>query len=64
MLVGAILIILGIALGLTNYLITLDVPTTVLDWIQSTTESRIITLIGLNIFLLIVGCPDGHLFRR
>lgn len=56
LLVGAILIILGIALGLTNYLITLDVPTTVLDWIQSTTESRIITLIGLNIFLLIVGC--------
>ena len=55
-LVGAILIILGIALGLTNYLITLDVPTTVLDWIQSTTQSRIITLIGLNIFLLIVGC--------
>ena len=56
LLVGAILIILGIALGLTNYLITLDVPTAVLDWIQSTTESRIITLIGLNIFLLIVGC--------
>ena len=56
LLVGAILIILGIALGLTNYLITLDVPTTVLDWIQSTTESRVVTLIGLNIFLLIVGC--------
>ena len=56
LLVGAILIILGIALGLTNYLITLDVPTTVLDWIQSTTENRVITLIGLNIFLLIVGC--------
>ncbi len=55
-LVGAILIILGIALGLTNYLITLDVPTIVLDWIQSTTENRVITLIGLNIFLLIVGC--------
>ena len=56
LLVGAILIILGISLGLTNYLITLDVPTAVLDWIQSTTESRVITLIGLNIFLLIVGC--------
>ena len=27
-----------------------------LDWIQSVTENRIITLIGLNIFLLIVGC--------
>ncbi len=56
LLVGAILIILGIALGLTNYLITLDVPTTILDWIQATTENRIVTLIGLNIFLLIVGC--------
>ena len=56
LLVGAILIILGIALGLTNYLITLEVPTIILDWIQSTTENRVITLIGLNIFLLIVGC--------
>lgn len=55
-LVGAILIILGIALGLTNYLLTLEVQTVVLDWIQSITENRIVTLIGLNIFLLIVGC--------
>lgn len=55
-LVGAILIILGIALALTNYLITLDVPTIVLDWIESFTDSRVVTLIGLNIFLLIVGC--------
>ncbi len=55
-LVGAILIILGIALALTNYLITLDVPTIVLDWIESMTDSRVVTLIGLNIFLLIVGC--------
>ena len=53
-LVGAILIILGIALALTNYLITLEVPTMVLDWIK--TDSRVIMLIGLNIFLLIVGC--------
>ena len=56
LLVGAILIILGIALGLTGYLNTLEVPMIVLDWIQSITENRIITLIGLNIFLLIVGC--------
>lgn len=55
-LVGAILIILGIALALTNYLITLDVPIIVLDWIESMTDSRVVTLIGLNIFLLIVGC--------
>lgn len=56
LLVGAILIILGLALGLTNFLINNDVPTIALEWIQSVTESYYITLIGLNIFLLIVGC--------
>lgn len=56
LLVGAILIILGIALGLTGYLNNLEVPIIVLDWIQSITENKIITLIGLNIFLLIIGC--------
>ncbi len=55
-LVGAILIILGIAQALTGYLINQDVPIIVLDWIRSITDSRVITLIGLNIFLLIVGC--------
>ena len=55
-LVGAILIILGIAQALTGYLINHDVPIIVLDWIRSITDSRVITLIGLNIFLLIVGC--------
>lgn len=55
-LVGAILIILGIATALTGYLITLGVPDLVLEWIQSFTDNKIITLIGLNIFLLIIGC--------
>ena len=55
-LVGAILIILAMALALTNYLTTLGVPDMVLDWIGSITDNQIITLIGLNIFLLIVGC--------
>ena len=56
LLVGAILIILGIALGLTGYLNTLEVPMIVLNWIESITENKVITLIGLNIFLLIIGC--------
>ena len=55
-LVGAILIILAMALALTNYLITLGVPDLVLDWIRSITDNKIVTLIGLNVFLLIVGC--------
>ena len=55
-LVGAILIILGIALALTNYLITLGVPELALEWIGSITDNKILMLIGLNVFLLIVGC--------
>lgn len=55
-LVGAILIILGIALALTTYLITLGVPDMALEWIVSITDNKILMLIGLNIFLLIVGC--------
>lgn len=55
-LVGAILIILGIALALTNYLITLGVPDIALEWIGSITDNKTVMLIGLNIFLLIVGC--------
>jgi tripartite ATP-independent transporter DctM subunit len=55
-LVGAILIILGIAQALTGYFINHHVHIIVLDWIRSITDSRVITLIGLNIFLLIVGC--------
>ena len=56
LLVGAILIILGIALGLTNYLVTIELPTIVLEWIQAHTQNKVITLIGLNLFLLVVGC--------
>ena len=56
LLVGAILIILGAALALTGYLTILNVPTIILEWIRSITDNRVVTLIGLNIFLLIVGC--------
>lgn len=56
LLVGAILIILGIALGLTNYLVTIELPSIALDWIQGQTQNKIVTLIGLNLFLLAVGC--------
>ena len=56
LLVGAILIILGIALGLTNYLVTIELPTIVLEWINTHTQNKIVTLIGINLFLLAVGC--------
>ncbi|MBI4546482.1 MAG: TRAP transporter large permease subunit, partial [Ignavibacteriae bacterium] len=54
-LVGAILVILGCALGLTNYLIDEEVPMKLFTWIQEFITSKTLFLILLNIFLLIVG---------
>jgi C4-dicarboxylate transporter DctM subunit len=55
-LVGGILIILGAALGLTNYLIDAEVPTKLFNLIKAYTDSPLIFLILLNLFLLMVGC--------
>jgi tripartite ATP-independent transporter DctM subunit len=54
-LVGAILVILGTALGLTNYLIDEQVPMRLFEVIREFTDSKIMFLILLNVFLLIVG---------
>lgn len=55
-LVGGILIILGSAIGLTNYMIDAEIPMVILDFMQGYISSKIVFLITLNIFLLIVGC--------
>ena len=55
-LVGSILIILGCALGLTNYLIDEQIPMKILDMMKLYISSKVTFLIVLNIFLLIVGC--------
>ncbi len=55
-LVGGIMIIMGVALGYTDYLIDQDVPQQILETIQSYISSKIVFLILLNVFLLIVGC--------
>ena len=55
-LVGGILIILGSALGLTNYLIDAEVPTRLFNLIKAYTDSPYVFLILLNLFLLVVGC--------
>jgi tripartite ATP-independent transporter DctM subunit len=55
-LVGGILIILGAALALTNYMIDAEVPMKLLDFLKTHIESRLVFLIMLNIFLLLVGC--------
>ena len=55
-LVGGILIILGAALALTNYMIDAEVPMKLLDFLRVHIESKLVFLVMLNIFLLLVGC--------
>lgn len=54
-LVGAILIILGLSLASTNYLIDAGVPAKLFGMIQSHISDRLTFLILLNIFLLVLG---------
>ena len=54
-LVGSILIILGMAMGLTNLLIDSQVPMKLLAIVEQNIDSQLQFLILLNIFLLIVG---------
>ncbi|HUL37058.1 MAG TPA: TRAP transporter large permease subunit [Thermodesulfobacteriota bacterium] len=55
-LVGGILIILGSALGFTNYLIDAEVPAKLFNLFKAYTDSPYVFLILLNLFLLVVGC--------
>lgn len=52
---GGFLIILGVALGFTNYLVHAEIPMLALHWVSAHIESPIVFLLALNVFLLIVG---------
>jgi tripartite ATP-independent transporter DctM subunit len=58
-LVGTIIIILGAAMGLTNYLIDEQIPMQLLAYFQSHIANRYVFLLVLNIFLLAAGCTMG-----
>jgi len=55
-LIGGVLIILGVAMGLTSYLVDAQIPMLLLDWMKETVSSKYVFLIMLNIFLLLTGC--------
>ena len=54
-LVGGFMIILGMALGFTSFLILTQVPTLAVEWVQTHIESPLLFLLALNILLIIVG---------
>ena len=53
--IGGILLIMGMALGLTNYLIDVGIPDLASDWVQSITQNPYVFLLALNIFLFVAG---------
>ena len=56
LLIGGVLLILGVSLGLTNYLVDAEVPARAVEWTTRTIHSPFLFLLLLNGFLLIVGC--------
>jgi tripartite ATP-independent transporter DctM subunit len=55
-LVGAILLILCCALGMTSYLVDEEIPMKILEAMRTFITNKWVFLMVLNIFLLIVGC--------
>jgi tripartite ATP-independent transporter DctM subunit len=54
-LIGGVLLILGVALGFTHYLIDAQIPDQAVVWVTSTITSRWLFLLALNAVLLVVG---------
>jgi tripartite ATP-independent transporter DctM subunit len=53
---GAIIVILGVALGFTGYLVDEKIPDQILAGLSNLTQNKYVFLAGLNVFLLAVGC--------
>jgi tripartite ATP-independent transporter DctM subunit len=55
-LIGGVFTILGVAMGLTNYMVDAEVPMRAAEWVEANIGSKLVFLLALNVFLLIVGC--------
>jgi tripartite ATP-independent transporter DctM subunit len=54
-LVGAVVILLGVAMGLTSYLVDAEIPALVLTWTKAHIHSQVLFLLALNAVLLVLG---------
>lgn len=55
MLVGGVLLILGVALGFTNYLAFAEIPAKAVEWVSAVVQSKWAFLLLLNLVLVLVG---------
>ncbi|MFZ5445866.1 MAG: TRAP transporter large permease subunit [Myxococcota bacterium] len=54
-LVGAVVILLGVAMGASSWLVDAEVPTTLLEWTTEHVKSPWVFLLALNVGLLVFG---------
>jgi tripartite ATP-independent transporter DctM subunit len=53
--IGGVMLILGMALGLTNYLVDAGIPDAAVEWVQGTIPNKFVFLLVLNLFLFTAG---------
>jgi tripartite ATP-independent transporter DctM subunit len=54
-LMGAVLMLLSVAMGLTSYLVQAEIPGALLGWVQANVHSQTVFLLALNVLLLVLG---------
>jgi len=54
-LVGAVLVLLGVAMGLTSYLVDAQIPDALMAWTTDHIRSQVVFLLLLNLVLLVLG---------
>ena len=54
-LMGAVLILLSVAMGLTSYLVDAQIPDMLLEWVKTNIHSQVLFLLALNGLLLVLG---------
>lgn len=55
MVIGGVMLILGMALGLTNYLVDAGIPDAAIEWVQGVIPNKFVFLLALNLFLFFAG---------
>jgi C4-dicarboxylate transporter DctM subunit len=53
--IGAVLLVIGVAMGFTNYLVDAQVPGMLIEWVRANVHSKYVFLLLLNLFLLVKG---------
>ena len=56
LIVGGILLIMGVALGLTDYFVDAQIPDRIVDWVTHLVRNKYLFLFALNLSLLAAGC--------